>query len=622
MLLGETQELRLVSGTLHRLIPLRFHSRLMVYNTLIFLVVSYVIAFIAFRYVVKVDTMKELQQSRDALNTIFNYYNQKNNEFVNFVLPMYVTPNNYGAIHHLLEAKSDQIYDKDPYAKQHIVQVMRNITNRDADIVAILVRKNLTDAQFVYVKESNTFERVPSNYPFIEQLKNKKSGRAFFGTRMIDGGYSTPTPVYGIAGTFNTRNPVQFDAGQFMIAFQTESINEALQAYYEKTLGQFVIVSRNGEIIYDSSMRYGKSKFLHMDVLLSGKNSATINGKPYYIQEISTPNYIAANLVPKDELNQTSMVLPISIFGGVTAVAILCAVLYFIAGTLASRRIKELIRAMTLVGSSNLSYRIPVERRNDEFDELANRYNIMCDELSEMIQREYIGEIEKKNAELKALQSTISPHFLYNTLEAIRVKAIDDGNVDVSEMIMLLARLYRSVVRDDTFIPLQRELSLCNMYTNIFSLRYDTHLDYEINVAPELMKYGVPKNLLQPLIENYFVHGIRDHFEDNQLTIIGTIQDNDIQIIFEDNGRGLDCIRLNEVNALLNGNRETNMVQRGYGLMNVRARIQLVYGESYGLTIESEENKGTRVTVRLQAKMCDELETRFRQASNYRGSRR
>ena len=154
----------------------------------------------------------------------------------------------------------------------------------------------------------------------------------------------------------------------------------------------------------------------------------------------------------------------------------------------------------------------------------------MCEELQDVINRGYVSEIKKKNAELKALQAGINPHFLYNTLEAIRIKAYDDGNGEVADMIVLMANLYRGIVRSDTFIPIGKEINICRMYLRIISMRYADKLDCEITMDPQIMEYGIPKNLLPPIIENYFEHGIREGSLDNRYTIRGNLQDGNIRL--------------------------------------------------------------------------------------------
>lgn len=603
---------RLRAGLQKLRIRIRFYNRLMLYNTLIFLAVAYLFAFIASRYALQLDTVKHLQQSRDALSAVYNYYETKQSNFMNLVFSIYESPNNYNTLSEMLESLSDDKYDNDPFVKQRVVQMMEDVAVRDSDLAAILIYKKQTGANYLYTRKNRLLERVGADYPFFKQLKDKPPGRSSFGTRTLTSG-NLSQQVYGISGTLGTDN-IRQQAGQFLFAYRTEVLERIYQDYAGKAHGQIVIVSGEGEIIFDSGQISGSGgagrmrTFPQMEILHSGAESVKIDGKPYYVQTIMNENrkYIAANLIPKHEIDQKSSGTRILIYGLFTIMAFVCAVLYSVAGTFVSRRVNELIKGMKRVSSHNLSYRIPLSGRNDEFEEIAARFNLMCNELQMTINREYVSEIKKKNAELQALQAGINPHFLYNTLEAIRIKAADDGNLNVSEMIVMLANVYRSIVRDRTFIEIRKELNMCGMYLNIFSMRYSSNLDYSIRVDPNVMEYGIPKNLLQPMIENYFVHGIRLDQENNRFVIRGYLDDGDVCFIFEDNGRGIHRDRLGEVANSLNEDDPVKDIH--YGLSNVNERIRLVYGESYGLRLESEEGSQTRVTVRIKAMTCEELE--------------
>lgn len=583
----------------------------MLYNTLIFIVVTYFMAFMASRYALQLNTMKQLQQSRDALGAVFGYYERKHDEFLDLIFTLYDSPETYDSLSLMLEAASDHAYEHDPLAKEEIVRVMKSVAVHDRDIAAILIYKNLTGARYVYNSSKKILVRVRSEpFPFFDELQDKTAGRYVYGTQNVNSG-SLSQQVYGISGTLGTEN-IRRMAGQFLVAYNTSALEQIFQTYRGKTQGRFILASGAGQVIFDSSGEYGLLALPPTDASNTDVASVSIDGKPYYIQTIANANrnYIGANLVPKADIDRKSAGIRLLIYGVFTVMSLLCAILYLLAGTFVSRRVNELIKGIKRVGANNLTYRIPLRGRYDEFAEIASRFNLMCNELQLTINREYISEIKKKNAELNALQAGINPHFLYNTLEAIRIKAFDDGNKDVAEMIVLLANLYRSIVRDYTFIPIRKEISICSMYLNIFSIRYASNLDYEIDVDPRIPEYGIPKNLLQPIVENYFVHGIRDNTEDNRFIIRGFLEDGDIGFSFENNGRRVHKERLEEVRSRLAGADATK--EAGYGLSNVSERILLVYGAPYGLRLESGENGWTRVIVRIKALTCAELENNLR----------
>ncbi|WP_219834114.1 sensor histidine kinase [Paenibacillus sp. R14(2021)] len=596
----------LVMKQMRRWFPLRFQNRLMLYNTLIFLVVAYALAFLAVRYANQLDTVKQLQASRDALNAVTNFYDRKHDQFVNLLFPLYEDPANYDKINNLLEASSDQDYETDPYLKSGIVSLLQNVTVKDSDIAAILIRKTRTGTNFLYRSQSRTIETVGESFPFADVLRSKRGGRSIYGSRLLGGTLSRPVEVYGIAGELGSQN-IRTNAGQILIAYATSPIDKILDAYSGRKQGRFLLLTRSGDRIYDSRGEYAAGPCPSIELLLSGKDQAVIDGKAEYIQVVNQlgRNYIGVNLVPMGKIETGNPGLAYKVYGAITAMAVLCALLYAMAGSIVAKRLHQLVRAMKRVGESDLSYRVPVGGRHDEFGELAIRFNRMTGELQEMIKREYISELRKKNAELHALQAGINPHFLYNTLEAIRIKANDEGNADVAEMIVLLANLYRSIVKDDTFISIRKELHLCGMYIDIFSMRYAGSLpDYALDVEPGIMDCLIPKNLLQPLVENYFVHGLRDREEDNQFAITGRRRGEEIEFVFEDNGRGIAPGRLARIAQDLRKDSldDTAGKRQSYGLLNVQERIRLVYGKDCGLAVVSPgPGLGTRIVVRIKA---------------------
>jgi two-component system, sensor histidine kinase YesM len=586
-------------------IRIRLYSRLMICYTLIFILVTYVFAFAASNYYNKYESVKKLQQSRNALNAVCSYYALKQSELPNTILPFYQTHEDDFSLSKMLKAPSDESYN-DPMNKMQMFDVLQKVAEHDADIKEILLYKDAGKSKYVYLRNNKTIEEVATGYPFFDVMARQKSGRIIVGTRLTDSDSTVyNNAVYGIGGVVGQDQDTGV-VGKFLIAFNTDALERIFQSY-SGTYGRFILVSLDGDMIFDSNGQYDGRNFSYMGTLRDGKDSASIGGQQCYIQTIEDKKsgVIAANIVPKAALedNQSSLL----VYGAFTLMAIICSGLYMLGGYFISRRVKEIQTAMERVGSNNLSYRIPILKRADEFEEIAVKFNEMCDELQENIEREYISEIKKKNAELGSLQAGINPHFLYNTLEVIRVRAVDEGNQDVAKMIVNLANLYRSVVKDCTFIPIRNEMNICDLYMDIFSFRYEKFLDYEMEIDPRIMEFGIPKNLLQPIFENYFVHGIKDQGYDNQFEIQGFLTNGDICFIFEDNGRGISKEELDEIKKNIEAVKPE--AESGYGLLNIQKRIRLIYGEPYGIMLESTENVKTRITVMIKAMTCEELET-------------
>ena len=211
---------------------IRFHNKLVIYYSLCLLIVSYIFAFIATNYAKQLNTTRQLQQDRDALITVCNYYDRKHDEFLDLILPLYIDKNNRGILSELLESETDQDYETDPFKKQEVVNMLEGISSLDSDIVAIMIYKNLTGATFVYTCGSRTFNTIGPDYIFYDQLREKPLGRTIWGTRALPD--ANPSIwVYGIAGTLGTWS-IFLDAGRFAILYRTDAISKRLSDVFRQ----------------------------------------------------------------------------------------------------------------------------------------------------------------------------------------------------------------------------------------------------------------------------------------------------------------------------------------------------------------------------------------------------
>jgi two-component system sensor histidine kinase YesM len=206
---------------------------------------------------------------------------------------------------------------------------------------------------------------------------------------------------------------------------------------------------------------------------------------------------------------------------------------------------------------------------------------------------------------ITALQSQINPHFLYNSLEAIRMKAVSEGNEQVGEMIWILSTLFRNSIKEDTIILIRNEIKYSKTYLELFKIRYEGKLSVNMVVDQNLMNYGIIKHIIQPVIENYIIHGFDARRDDNLVTIRCYSEDSAIVIEVSDNGKG---IRSEDLQILRDDLRSFDINQiSSIGLRNVNERIKLIYGTEFGVCIDSEEGAGTHVTLRIPKKTKEEL---------------
>lgn len=224
---------------------------------------------------------------------------------------------------------------------------------------------------------------------------------------------------------------------------------------------------------------------------------------------------------------------------------------------------------------------------SDSFEHMAVRIQKLMEEVRQ-------EEISLRKTELKALQAQINPHFLYNTLDAIAWMCEAGRNEDAVEMVNALARLFRiSISRGHELIPIEKELQHAQSYLHIQNFRYKNQFRYQFDVDEACLSYYCNKITLQPIIENAIYHGM-DRMVDEGMIRIGIHQSED-KIIFtvEDNGVGMTEEQCEEVLKKERSDRAR------IGIKNVNDRIKIYFGEEYGLTIKSELDEGTCVTIMM-----------------------
>lgn len=207
---------------------------------------------------------------------------------------------------------------------------------------------------------------------------------------------------------------------------------------------------------------------------------------------------------------------------------------------------------------------------------------------------------ERRKSEMDALQSQINPHFLYNTLESITWMVEAGKNKEAVFMISELAKLLRiSLSKGRTIIKISDELQHSKSYMNIQMVRYKERFKIRFDVDDEINDYCIVKLVIQPILENAIYYGVGDiDIDDGEIVVTGKKINDDIFITVEDNGMGM---REEVVENILKDNSKTPKHGSGVGVINVHSRIKLMFGDQYGLSVESEADEGTKVTIHIPA---------------------
>lgn len=326
----------------------------------------------------------------------------------------------------------------------------------------------------------------------------------------------------------------------------------------------------------------------------------------------SETNYIIFNVFAPMKTKDTSLEIcmnmsiknitstTIAIIGSSLVIMSICIVLSGILIAIFSKSFSERIilvkKEMHKVVMGDFNIRESIEG-HDEIGELyTDIYATVQEIYRAKVQKEELKR-RQKEVEFEMLARQINPHFLYNTLETIRMKAYCNGQVELARVVKLLSKLMRRNLEvTERAVVLKNEVEMMTDYLEIQKFRFGSRISYKIQADDEVMQFKILPLIIQPLVENAFVHGLEAKIGEGE--IICTIKaDEELIIIVEDNGLGIEETRLKELQMQLEEGGQR--LKGSFGLYNINQRIKLYYGKAYGIHITSTLKEGTRVTVNL-----------------------
>ncbi len=361
------------------------------------------------------------------------------------------------------------------------------------------------------------------------------------------------------------------------------------------------ITDQDGKLVFEESRFSGKNQ--NYDLTYSEFLEQRDRGSTDYIilcEQSNTTGWTVWLYQPVGLAGEAMR--PIGVMAGVTIlICIFAAVLaYFITSGMVSSRIERLTHFMQEVQEGSMDMQMESDDR-DEIGMLYRGFGSMMKRIRTLINEVYLSKITQKEAELKALQAQINPHFLYNTLSLINWKALAAGEEDISRMTLTLSTFYRTALnRGRNVLQVETELSNTRAYLEIQSMLHDGDFDYEIEAQTEILQCESLNLILQPLVENAIHHGIEEKTDGRgKITVRGWKEDNCVWFMVEDNGVGMEQEVADKI---------LTMESKGYGVRNVDERIRLCYGEKYAMKVESVVGKGTKMTIHFPARRLTNIQ--------------
>ena len=383
--------------------------------------------------------------------------------------------------------------------------------------------------------------------------------------------------------------------------------NSIFDMFSKMESGQYgvVIYDEEGEEIYsfnsfDTDKYILDSKVLYEETISednSLKNSYKIkdnNRRFTVVKEVTKVGWTAVIYKPDSVINMSIGAL-ISV---VIRVALVCIILSSLTATIVSGRYVNTIEKMTENMKEVEAGKYEVKIHSDSEDEvgsLIRGFGNMVNRINTLINEVYKGKLFQKEAEMKALQAQINPHFLYNSLSLINWKAIEAKQPDISRITLLLSKFYRtSLNKGKNITSIKDEISNIQSYIDIQLMMHDNGFDVEYEIDHDIMNYSIPNLLLQPIVENAIDHGIDMNTDKRGLIkVSGKLLDGDqIEIIVSDNGVGMSEETAEQM---------LTESSKGYGVKNVNERIKHFYGEEYGITVKSVMGEGTEIIILIPA---------------------
>ncbi|QJD86390.1 sensor histidine kinase [Cohnella herbarum] len=380
-------------------------------------------------------------------------------------------------------------------------------------------------------------------------------------------------------------NNISSSLGVLQMNMDLDAINRLLESRLSGDIDGFYLLNENNSIIASTN---GSSENQTISDLIGGPLELDyeqgylelkIDRTPYVVtyDKIMPLEWHVIHLVPVRALLQENQIIPRIIIIAILITFFICAGMAYLFSRQIILPVRKLSRLMSQVEGEDFNARITVSG-NDEITQLGTSFNKMLVRLQEMISEVYTAQINKKEAEFKAFQAQINPHFLYNTLDTIYWMSRMEKAFETSELVQALSKLFRLSLNSGREITTVRdEVEHLRYYVVIQQKRYEDMIDFQIAADDETLDCQTVKLILQPIVENAIVHGIEKKGEPGVVRVDIKREQDDLVFYIYDSGDG---VNLQEIQRLLEQYGENN---KGFAVKNINDRIQLYFGTQYGI---------------------------------------
>lgn len=505
-----------------------------------------------------------------------------------------------------LHIVNHEVYDEDyirQFEDQNTLTALMNQIQENTDIYRVRLYMRQTTG-FYYDNINYYVFRDLDGTPWYDKLNASKTFATWIAPERFANESDVGTGVVSLARPIRIRN-FNTTEGVVRIDMRESVVNDIVRQANVTTTGLSYIVDGDGELIasYGSEALLGDPnvrRAAEADVAEDGGDRTIHAGDQAYLrlaQNVEGTDWTFLSIIPYSEIKspgQDVLVYMLIVLLVTGVVSYLISYLWFNAS---AKRLKNLARNIRKVTSGDFTTQIRVAS-GDEIGQISQDFNYMVREMAGMIQERFDTGQQIKSLELRALQSQINPHFLYNSLDMINWSATMSGNREIGAMVQSLSKFYKiGLSKGDDFISVRNEIEHVKAYLSVQNLRYDDQIALELDVDEEMLECVMPKITFQPIVENAIQHGIlQKPSRAGTIRITGTKSGQVLTFRISDDGVGMSEEKL----AGIYEHRESDEFH-GYGIKNIIERITLQYGPDFGLIFESAPGEGTTVTITLPA---------------------
>ncbi len=584
-------------------LPIRY--KLMLVLNVIMITSLVVLSYVNYRNSEETLTKKSTQYTQDILKLVeyrVKDYVQNLNLISQDLLPdsnLLMNMNEYSTSSNPL-----QVYEETFVVENHL---KKTIFTRDEVQSAALIT---AQGNYYPADKNNRVASIKQIVPngsqlYIEMLAEarKKSGSPIFYLDLEDGRVKN---LFMARMAYNVNDYKEM--GLLVILLRKEYLDTAFKDLVNEDTRNIMILSSLNEVVVERDSNHREDITQILPSIKSSKGwflDASKENIISYLVMDERPEWKIVSFVSLGSLYKDIESLKKKTIGTSLVIVFVLSTISLLMTSDFIRPFKKLMTGMEKVQKGDHNVQITLNRK-DEIGYLGEAFNRMVKEMNTLSNWVYQEQLTRKEAEIKALQAQINPHFLFNTLESINWMSHLNNVPEISEMVTSLSSLMEATIgRDDKLITFEEELHYIDNYSLIIKKRFEDRIELDKHIDPDVLEVKIPRLLIQPLIENAIYHGIEKDRAKGVITLSASINNRVLSIMVEDDGEGIDEEELEIINENLAMDNEAYFKRlnskkgTSIGLDNVNRRIKLFYGEQYGLIIESKKHVYTKVLVSI-----------------------